>query len=235
MDESNASPCTRQNRMTTSDDTMHHRPGTMPWRRLHRRLNRFRTSADAATMLEFALLAPLFFALLLEILQLGLYFYVSSTVDYATNVAARKILTGAVGNQNLTATQFRANVLCPLLPASFSGAACSNTVVVNLVNLPAAGAPGGFYSLLNAQKSGLVRPVMDNATTKFCPGFSGGPQSLGPASAEVLQVYYPMPVISLYWAGMMATTLNGSLVYYVGSVAAFQNEPYFSSSQTGGC
>ena len=81
MDESNASPCTRQNRMTTCDDTLHHRPGPKPWRRMRGRLRRFRTSADAATMLEFALLAPLFFALLLEILQLGLYFYVSSAVD----------------------------------------------------------------------------------------------------------------------------------------------------------
>lgn len=201
-----------------------------------RKIANLKKDNKAATILEFALLSPIFFGLILEVLQWGLYFYVSSEIDLVTNAAARQILTGAIGNQNMNAAQFRANVLCPGLPAGFDSTTCPATIIVNLVNLPVAPSPAGFSTFVNATKTALIRPTMNNASTSFCPGFtSDANQNNRPASVEVLQVYYPMPVISLYWANALAVNVNGKLLYYVGAVAAFRNEPYVAATQTGGC
>jgi Flp pilus assembly protein TadG len=70
-------------------------------RRKFRMKNRFfgltrRLSKDkrGATAVEFALVAPIFFALTFSILEAGYYFFISSAVDQAAARAARLIRTG---------------------------------------------------------------------------------------------------------------------------------------------
>jgi Flp pilus assembly protein TadG len=180
---------------------------------------RFGAQRSAATALEFAMVVPVFLVLVIETFQLGLYFYTSASLNYATSEAARQILTGAVGQQGLTAAQFLTNVLCPALPGSMS---CAN-VVTNVVNVPEAIAPGGFYSFLNANQTGIAPPaVMENSQTSFCPGSTG--------SYVYLQVYYAMPVLSPIWMAF-AVSWNGGNVHFVSASAAFKNEPFQSTTQ----
>ena len=54
----------------------------------------FRTNEDGATAVEFAILAVPFMALLFTIVELALVFFISSTLTYAMNEAARDIRTG---------------------------------------------------------------------------------------------------------------------------------------------
>ena len=180
----------------------------------------FITERSAAAASEFALVLPAFILLTIETMQLGMYFYTSASLDHATTYAARQILTGAVTNQGLTATQFRTNVLCPLLPGSMS---CSN-IITNIQTVPEATSPAGFYAFLNAGQTGLAQPTMDNTQTSFCPGSTG--------SYVYLQVYYAMPTLSPIWTAA-ATSWNGSKVHFITATAAFKNEPFQSSSQTG--
>lgn len=183
---------------------------------------RFAAARAAASAVEFALVLPVFLLLVVETLQLGLYFYTSASLDYATNAAARQILTGAVGQQALTAAQFRTQILCPALPGSMS---CAN-VVTNIVNVPEATAPGGFYAFLNASQTGIALPTaMDNTQTSFCPGTTG--------SYIYVQVYYAMPLLSPIWMAAASVTWNGSTVHFVGAAAAFKNEPFQLASQPG--
>ncbi len=209
-------------------------------------LARFGASADAVSGIEFAMLAPVFFALLLEVMQLGMYFYTSAAVDYATNKAARRILTGAVQNASETRAQFIAGEVCPQMPPSYfdplNPTDCSGKVVVNLVDLAVANGPGGFYTMVNAAQTGLTKPLpvdpVNGVAVQYCPGFPGGinPNTQA-ASVEVLQIYYPMPVISFFWANFISTSVNGqgSNVFYVGASASFQNEPYIVAVANNGC
>ncbi len=56
----------------------------------------FARDRRGAAAVEFAILAPLFLALVFSILEAGYFFFVSSAVDQATARAARLIRTGAV-------------------------------------------------------------------------------------------------------------------------------------------
>lgn len=209
-------------------------PGSSTQRRCGGTLRRFVRSAQAMSGVEFALLAPIFFACMLEVMQLGLYFYTSATIDMVTNKAARRILVGDVQNGNLTQSQFIANIVCPLMPPSFS-TNCASTVVINLIDLPVAPAPLGYASLVSTDYAhpGLSRPnPMVNG--QFCPGFPGGVSPNTGKGVEVLEIFYPMPMVAFYWPGN-STSLDGNSQYYVSGSATFQNEPYKVTGQTGGC
>lgn len=58
------------------------------------RVRRFVKNRDGASAVEFALVAPIFFALTFAIIEAGYYFFVNSAVDAANAKAARLIRTG---------------------------------------------------------------------------------------------------------------------------------------------
>ena len=83
------------------------------------RLTRFAHDASGMSAVEFGLIAPMAFVLLFMLCQVGLYMYYSASLAYATNGAARQIMTGAVAQTaNVTADLFRTQFLCPLLPVA---------------------------------------------------------------------------------------------------------------------
>jgi Flp pilus assembly protein TadG len=176
---------------------------------------------SASAAIEFAMVVPAFLLLIVETMQIGVYFYTSASLDHATTGAARQVLTGAVSSAGLTAAQFRTQTLCPLLPASMS---CSN-VITNIQNVPEAISPAGFYTYVNAGGTAIITPTMDNTKTSFCPGNAG--------SYVYIQVYYAMPVISPIWYAAASVNWNGGAAHFVSAAAAFKNEPFQSSSQPG--
>lgn len=190
----------------------------------------FARCQDGGPASEFATLLPLFVGLLFVIAQLGLYFYYSASLYYVTQAAARKILTGSVANQNLTAAQFRSQILCPLLPGSMS---CSN-IITNVQVIPEASQPSGFYTLMNYVKNtssalgytmtGLATVPMNNNSTSYCIG--------SPGAIVAVEVYYAMPVLGISWFLADSSTYNGQSVMFISATAAFKNEP-FTSSYTG--
>ena len=127
------------------------------------------TDRSAVTAIEFAMVAPALVLLIVESLQIGLYFYTSASLEAATIAGARQILTGAVASQGLTATQFRTQILCPSLPGTMS---CAN-VITNIQTVPEATSPAGFYSFVNASQTAIIQPAMDNTKTSFCAGTTG--------------------------------------------------------------
>ncbi|MBV8791968.1 MAG: pilus assembly protein [Pseudolabrys sp.] len=179
----------------------------------------FARDRAGVSAIEFAMIAPVLILLIVETLQAGFYLYTSASLNHATQYAARQVLVGAVEQQGLTAAQFRTQVLCPQLPGTMS---CNN-VITNVVNVPEATSPNGFYAFVNANQTGVTPPTMDNNQTSFCPGSTG--------SYIYIQVYYAMPLISPIWLAAGSTNWNGSSVHFVSSYAAFKNEP-FSGSQS---
>jgi Flp pilus assembly protein TadG len=191
-----------------------------------RALTRFLANRAATTAIEFAILMPIFCWFVFEISQIGIYFYYSASLYNATNNAVRQILVGAAQNQSLTAAQFRANVLCPLLPSNMS---CGD-VITNIQIAPTY-ASGSFYNLTNITytnsnplgyvMTGLTPPTMNNNSTSFCIGSSG--------SVVAVEVYYAMPVLGLPWMLSGATNWNGQKVVFITATSVFKNEPFLTS------
>jgi Flp pilus assembly protein TadG len=176
------------------------------------------SSEQAVTAVEFAMLAPAFMGITFMILQIGLYEMYSASLSYATKNAARQIMIGNVANTpNITTTTFMNTFVCPNLPPMMS---CGQ-VVVNAVTMPSG---SSWWSLMNAQQTGLAPPPMNNALTSFCIGGTG--------STVALEMYYAMPTISFPYFNTPTNTYNGNPVIWIASTAAFRNEP-FTTSYTG--
>ena len=75
---------------------------------LRRRARRFKSEDDGVTIIEFALLAFPFFALMGAILETGLYLFASQVFDSAVDDASRTILVGSATNSQ---SDFR-NKIC---------------------------------------------------------------------------------------------------------------------------
>ena len=181
-------------------------------------------SERGVTAVEFAMLAPAFLGLTFMILQLGLYEMYSASLTYATQNAARQIMIGNVANtNNINMTNFMNTFVCPKLPPLML---CSQ-IVVNSVTLSSQSSPNGdssWWSLMNAQKTGLAPPPMNNTQTSFCIGGTG--------SIVALEMYYAMPTISFPFFSTPSSTFNGYPVIWIVSTAAFRNEP-FSTGYSG--
>src|SRR5258708_14056434 len=66
--------------------------------------------------LEFALIAPVFFILLLGIVENGVIYFASATLQYATDNAARYIRTGQAQAASTTQAQLRTRICNDIAP-----------------------------------------------------------------------------------------------------------------------
>lgn len=173
---------------------------------------------------EFGLIAAPFLLLVLAILEYSYGNFAQSRLDAVVQQTAREIMTGyvqgqSVGGKPLDAAQFRAQVLCPKLPAMMK---CSDLYVdVQSFDAPAGGpvpASTPYASYVNATNSGLTPPALDNAKNKYCVG--------GAKKYVVIRAAYPTPILTTAALYPGATTYNGRKARLVMSTASFKNEPF---------
>ena len=181
----------------------------------------FRDAQDGAAAVEFAMVGALLTFLLIGLMQVGLYIYTAAALENAVAQATRQVMTGSASSSSMTADQFRSGVLCPLLP---TGMSCAN-VISNINTIPEAASPGGFYQYVNSDASWIIPPSMDNTKTSFCTGTGG--------SVIYTQVYYAMPIVFPVLFKGISSSWQGRSVYFVGAFAAFRNEPFQASSNSG--
>ena len=181
----------------------------------------FGRDTRASVAIEFAMVGLACAGLVIEAMQVGFYVYTSAALSNATAKAVRKVMTGAVSQQGLSSAQFRMQVLCPLLPAAMS----CDSVVTNMQSVSEDVLPNGFYKFVNAARTAVITPAMDNARTSFCSGSSG--------TVIYAQVYYAMPVFSPAWRAVGTTSFNGAPTHLVSAAAVFKNEPFPSSAASG--
>src|ERR1700743_793755 len=90
-------------------------------------LRRFVRNRRGSAIVEFALVAPVFFALLFAIIETGLMFFASQVLETVTDESARQIQTGQAQAANYpNAATFLQKVVCPQVPALFN---CNNIYV----------------------------------------------------------------------------------------------------------
>jgi Flp pilus assembly protein TadG len=166
-------------------------------------LRRFRRNGRASAAVEFALVAPLFFALLFAIIETALMFFASQVLETITQNSARMIFTSQAQTQGFTATQFKTYV-CGQIPALFN---CSN-VYVDVESY------SSFSSItLSTQIDSNGNFINNNM--QYSPG--------GPGSIVVVRVFYPWQLF-VTGLGFNMSNLTGNQRLLV-ATAAFQNEP----------
>lgn len=82
-------------------------------RRFALRLRTLRQEQDGAAAVEFAIIAPMFFALLLSVIDVGRYMWTLNTIQYATDEAVR---AGAI--QELSNAEIKNRVAKAVAPIS---------------------------------------------------------------------------------------------------------------------
>jgi Flp pilus assembly protein TadG len=183
-------------------------------------LRRFRRSRRASAAVEFALVAPIFFALLFAIIETAVMFFASQVLETITQDSARIIATGQsqsglitgcadpVSGAALPCTQstFHSYV-CSQIPTLFS---CSG-MYVDVESCPSA---SGFSCVAFNSQIASNGTFINNM--QFNPG--------GPGYIVVVKLFYQWP--------LFVTSLGYNIANLTGSqrlltaTAVFKNEPY---------
>jgi Flp pilus assembly protein TadG len=166
-------------------------------------LRRFGRSRRGSAAVEFALVAPVFFALLFAIIETAIIFFAGQVLENITQDSAREILTGQAQTAGYLKADFQKEV-CKKIPALFS---CGNVVV-------------DVQSYTNFASVTISSPIDAsgncNPPNNYSPGVAG--------SIVVVRVFYQWPQI-VTGLGYNISNCTGQKRLLV-AAAAFKNEPY---------
>ena len=196
------------------------------FKQLCRRLRRDAEKGSAA--IEFAMVAPVFFLMLMGTVEAGVMFFAQSTLQNAVNDAARLVQTG----QSACFTTDANNNCVPMTAQQFRDQICNETSPL-LQNC--AVAPGGNTDLqfdVTAYPSGFtgVTNTSPLDAAKNLPNltvFNVG----GACDVVLVRAFYRWPVFTPGLNTLLANMANN--YHLMATAAAFRNEPYTTS--TGGC
>jgi Flp pilus assembly protein TadG len=173
------------------------------------RVLRFARAREAATAVEFALIAPAFLATLIAVFQTCVFLFAQTVLQNAANQAARYFLTGEAQNNGCTASQIingGCGSLAGVCPAAMFN--CAN-MYLSVQN---------YSSFSSASTSAPAMYSGSTAITTY-------PYNPGtPGDIMVVQLLYAWPVIGGP-LGFTLANLPNSSAEMVG-VSAFRVEPY---------
>jgi Flp pilus assembly protein TadG len=178
-------------------------PPAVPTANILTVLRRFRRSRRGSAAVEFALVAPVFFALLFAIIETAIMFFASQVLETITQDSARMILTGQAQTAAYTQAQFQTYV-CSQIPALFT---CGNVYVD--VESYSSFTTVSINSQIDASKN-----FINNM--QYSPG--------GPGDIVVVRLFYQWPLF-VTGLGYNISNLSGNQ-RLLSATAAFRNEPY---------
>jgi Flp pilus assembly protein TadG len=167
-------------------------------------LCRFRRASNAATAVEFAIIAPPFLATLIAILEVTLFLFAQQVLQNAAVESGRLFMTGQA--QGDTQTQFK-NQVCPMVSAVFN----CNSLMINVQSSTSFSAADASTPTLTFDGSGNV-----TNTWSYDPGT--------PGQVMVVQLIYQWPIVSGPLGFVLSTLGNGHTEMM--GVSAFRVEPY---------
>jgi Flp pilus assembly protein TadG len=169
---------------------------------------RFRRNRRGSAAVEFALVAPVFFALLFAIIETGIMFMAGQVLETVTQDAARMVLTGQAQTLGYDMGLFKSNVVCPSGSLASVLFDCANGVFVDVQSY------SSFSSVtFNSQIDGNNNFINN---MQYSPG--------GPGDIVVVRLFYQWPLF-VTGLGYNISNLTGSKRLLSGT-AAFRNEPY---------
>ncbi|WP_068311811.1 TadE/TadG family type IV pilus assembly protein [Polycladidibacter hongkongensis] len=170
---------------------------------------RFAKDNRGVTAVEFALVAPVFFLLIVGILEVGLLLFSNQMLDHATHETARLVRTGqAVGS---TKEDLRA-YFCEKSVHMFCRKGSQEDLVISVQ-------PYDSFSKIGD----VPPPKYDPETGSWTPedtAFNVG----GSATIMLLRVSYRKQMLTKKFVELFSADSSGSLV--ITSAAVFRNEPF---------
>jgi Flp pilus assembly protein TadG len=178
-------------------------------------LRRFRRNRRGSAAVEFALVAPVFFALLFAILETAIMFFATQVLETMTQDAARTVLTGQAQSGAVSACKV-AGQPAPCTLGTFTTYVCSQ--IPALFSCPNLYVDVESYSSFS---SVVINSQIDSSNNfinnmQYTPG--------GPGDIVVVRVFYQWPLF-VTGLGYNISNLAGSKRLLV-ATAAFRNEPY---------
>jgi Flp pilus assembly protein TadG len=172
-------------------------------------------STRGSAAIEFGMVAPIFFALLLGIMQAGIIFFAQFTLQNAVQDAGRLVRTGQA--VSYTSSQF-ASAICNEVSLLLTG--CSSKLQVDVESFSG-------YSAVNYQSPLNANGTLNTALNGYNPGTA--------CSVVLVRAFYTWPVFApglVYFLTNM-TDGSGNKAHLLSAATAFRNEPF--STSTGGC
>jgi Flp pilus assembly protein TadG len=179
-------------------------PWYLPGARLLRAARRLKCDRRGSAAVEFALVAPVFFALLFAIIETALVFFAGQLLETATQDSARMIMTGQAQSAAYTQAQFKTN-LCGRLSSIFD---CTNGIYIDVQSYTTFGG-ATMSNQIDANKN-------FNTSMAYNPGGAG--------DIVVVRVFYQWQLF-VTGLGYNISNLSGNKRLLMGT-AAFRNEPY---------
>lgn len=176
--------------------------------RIARRSKSLRHDERGATIIEFALVAMPFLALLLATIETEFVFFAQQCLETAAEETSRQLITGSAQKAGINQAAFK-TIACGNLPSFLS---CDRVMV-------------DVQSANRFADVDTTAPVLTyNAALQVTNAWQYAPG--GPGSVVVMRVIYLLPVVSGPLGFDLATTLGGRRVLI--STLVFKSEPYAS-------
>jgi Flp pilus assembly protein TadG len=155
-------------------------PATSPIA-LNKVLRRFRRNRRGSAVVEFALVAPLFFAMLFAIMETALMFFAAQVLESGTQYSARLMLTNQAQNAKMSQSDFETN-LCDRIKLMFN---CG----------PSSGADG-VTVMVKAYPAGTDIPPADLVDPIASGAFTGASSYVSPTpgSTVLIRTFYKWPL-----------------------------------------
>jgi len=169
-------------------------------------VRRFRRNRSGSAAVEFAVVAPVFFALLFAIIETAIVFFAGQVLETVTQDSARMIMTGQAQTGGYSQGQFK-DYVCSRINVLFD---CVNGIYVDVQSYPA------FTNV------SITDPI--DGSKNFIPAMQYSPG--GPGDIVVVRLFYQWPLF-VTGLGYNISNLNGSK-RLLAATAAFRNEPYGS-------
>lgn len=174
--------------------------------RRSRLLTRLVRNRRGAAAVEFALVSIPFLALIFGVVEIGMIFLISTTLETATNAEARLIRTGQLQAQGTATPATFVSGVCGNL--SWLGATCTNNLFVDVRT---------FSSFSNISEP---NPIQSNQLKQSNMQFSIGQQG----DIVLVRTFYQWTLFTPLLDGMGTPLAGGQTM--LTSAAAFRNEPY---------
>src|SRR4051795_9071345 len=161
----------------------------VPMATLRKALRRFRRNRRGSAAVEFALVAPVFFALLFAIIETAIVFFAGQVLETVTQDSARMIMTGQAQTGGYSQGQFK-DYVCGRINVLFD---CVNGIYVDVQSYPA------FTNV-------SISDPIDGAKN-FVPTMQYSPG--GPGDIVVVRLFYQWPLF-VTGLGYDISNLSGS-------------------------
>jgi Flp pilus assembly protein TadG len=178
--------------------------------RLARMLARMARGRRGSAAVEFAMIAFPFLALIMGILEISIFFLVSTTLDNATADIARQIRTGQLQTAGgATASSFASSICGEL---SWLGSSCAANLHVDVRTFST------FTGI--TQPSPISGGVLNTSSLQFTPGAAG--------DIVLVRAFYQWTLFTPALDGITASMNGGSTL--ITSTTVFKNEPYVTAA-----